>query len=328
MNKHILTIILTGVMLASCRSNASSNSSTVKEYQKTDLSIICPTGAPALAFYDYASLSSFQTNSDPKNITAIMASGQKDVVVLPTNAGVQTIIKSQAEYKIAATITFGNFYIVSMHNDDNGVMDANDTILLFQEKNVPDKIFHYIYGNELDSGIHYVNAVSDAASAIISHKFVDAETGNNLVPNYVMIAEPALSTVISKLAVSAQASDQVFVYANLQEEYKKKSSDLEIFQASVFIKNSVEKELGEAFLNSLKGDVEQIIANPSKLSEGMAKASNPNELFGVAPNIAASALADNNSMGLGFKLARENKAAIANFLSIFNIKDIDEKIYF
>lgn len=343
MKKTLLTLILTGVLLSSCNNNDSSeaqntsskdlssdtqSSSLVKEYQKSDLSIISPTGAPALAFYNYATLSSFETNSDPKNITAMMAAGQKDVIVLPTNAGVQTIINKQAEYKIAATITFGNFYIVSLNNDDNNVMDATDTILLFQEKNVPDKLFHYIYGDELNPAIHYVNAVSDAASAIIGRKFVDAETGNNLVPNYVMIAEPALTTVKTKLATSSQSADQITVYANIQEEYKKKSSNLEIFQASVFIKNNVDKSLGESFLNSLEREIGQAINDSSKLSEGMSKATNPNELFGVAPNVAASVMSNNNGMGLGFKFARDNKDAIANFLSIFSINNIDEKIYF
>ena len=290
-------------------------------YQKTSLSIVSPTGAPALAFYDYANLSNFETNSNPTNIVAMMAAGQKDVVVLPTNAGVQAIKGKSAPYKLAATITFGNFYIASLNNDENNEMDASDTILLFQQGNVPDKIFHYVYGDSFNSNIHYVSAVNDAASALIAGSFVDAETGNRIVPNYVMIAEPALTNVLSK-------KDTVTVYADMQAKYKEKTGNKDLFQASVFIKNSVELQLANSFLASLKEDIEGAIADPSKLSTGMNKAEDAQVLFGVAPQMAENVLKKNNGMGLGFKYAKENKEGIENFLTIFGITGIDETIYF
>ena len=301
---------------------SSEESSLTNNYAIGDLSIASPTGAPALAFYNYAEARSFETNSVPNNIVAMMSAGQKDVIVLPTNAGVQAIVKANAEYKIAATITFGNFYIASLNNDDNGEMDASDTILLFQKSNVPDKIFHYIYGDSFNDNIHYVSAVSDAASALIGGKFTDPDSGTQLTPNYVMIAEPALTNVLSK------KGDAVSVYANLQEEYKKKSNNQELFQASVFIKNSVDHAKGESFLQSLKKDIEDAIAEPSKLSAGMSKAEDAQTLYGVAPAMATSVLSKNNGMGLGFKYARDNKDAINTFLGLFNIKGIDESIYF
>ena len=73
----------------------------------------------------------------------MMSAAQKDVIVLPTNVGVKTIETAQAPYKLAATITFGNFYIASLGNDDNGIMDA--TITSFYSKIMSDKLFHYIW---------------------------------------------------------------------------------------------------------------------------------------------------------------------------------------
>ena len=319
--KKILSLILTALAISACSNNNSQGSADVF-YNPETFSIVTPTGAPALAFYKYASYKNFETNSVPTNIVAMMSKGEKDVVVLPTNAGVQAIVNTKAEYKIAATITFGNFYIVSMNNDDNQTMDANDTILLFQKNNVPDKIFHYIYGNELDSALHYVSAVSDAASAIIGGKFTDPDLGVEMVPNYVMIAEPALTNVVSK------KGDTISVYTNIQEEYKKKSNNAELFQASVFVKNSLEYEKVRLFLNDLEKDINSAIADPSKMSAGMSKIEDAATVYGVAPQMAENVLKKNNGMGLGFKLARDNKEAISTFLSIFNIKDIDEKVYF
>ncbi len=319
MKKYFIPLIIASMTLVGC--NAKNNSSEVKEYDRASLSIITPTGAPALAFYNYAGLSNFETNAVPTNIVGIMAAGQKDVAVLPTNAGIQAIKGKNAPYQIAATITFGNFYIASMGNDSDNEMNDGDKILLFQKGNVPDKIFHYVYGDAFDSSIYYVNAVSDAAAALIGGSFTDAESGESVVPNYVMVAEPVLTNVLSK-------KENVKVYADMQAKYKEKSDNKELFQASVFVKNTLEKELVTSFLSSLKDDIEGAIADPSKLSAGMAKESAAAEVFGVAPQMAENVLKKNNGMGLGFKYAKENKDAIETFLALFDIKDIDEKIYF
>ena len=320
--KKILPLILTTLAITACGVDKGLENTPTVYYTPEDFSIVTPTGAPALAFYNYANRKNFETNSVPTNIVAMMNKGDKDVVVLPTNAGVQAIINAKADYKIAATITFGNFYIVSMNNDDNQVMDANDTILLFQKNNVPDKIFHYIYGDVLDSALHYVSAVSDAASAAIGGKFTDPDLGTELVPNYVLLAEPVLTNVLSK------KGDAVSVYANVQEEYKKKSNNAELFQASVFVSNKLDANKVPYFLNDLKKDIEDAIADPSKMSAGMNKAEATQELYGVAPQMAENVLRKNNGMGLGFKLARDNQEAIKTFLGIFGIKDINETIYF
>ena len=310
MKNKILTLIPLMALLAGCNNTPG----------KSDLTIVSPTGAPALAFYDYANASNFETNSVPTNIVAMMATSQKDVVVLPTNAGMQAIIKNSVPYKIAATITFGNFYIVSMNNDDNQVMDERDNILLFQQNNVPDKLFHYVYGNDLNAGIHYANAVSDAATAIMSGSFIDGD--ESIVPNYVMVAEPVLTNVLSK-------KQTVSVYANIQEKYKEKSGNKEIFQASVFISDNTDKNKTKSFLSSLKEDIENAIADPTKLSAGMNKAGeSAQEIFGVAPVMAETVMRNNNGMGLGFKYAKDNKDAIVNFLGLFNINEVPETVYF
>ena len=64
------------------------------------------------------------------------------------------------------------------------------------------------------------------------------------------------------------------------------------------------------------------------MTEGLNRDTAAAETFGVAPAMAETVLKKNNGMGLGFKYARENKEAIETFLSIFNLRDIDEKIYY
>ena len=317
--KKILSILAIATVLAGCNNN---HTEPLQPYDRSRLSIVCPTGAPALAFYRYSTYSNFETNSDPQTgILPQMIAGQKDVVVLPTNAGMQAILNRGADYQIAATITFGNFYLLSMGNDANNELDVNDTILLFQKGNVPDKIFHYVYGNDYDANVHYVSAVSDAAAAANSGSFVDSESGENVVPNYVLLAQPVLQTVLKN-------HESYSVYANMQEKYKEKSNNLPLFQASVFIKKTVDNQIASPFLESLKVDVENALKDGTVISEALADTTELKTMYGIQPSVAANLTKNGNGMGLGFAYAKENRAAVENFLKLFNIEGVNEEVYF
>lgn len=319
--KKLLTLIAAATLLTSCGKPTSSSTEPAKEYDRSTLSIVAPTGAPALAFYNYANVANFETNSNPaEGIIPQMVTGKKDVVVLPTNAGIQAIVNKKAEYQIAATITFGNFYLISMGNDENKTLDANDKILLFQKGNVPDKVFHHVYGNDFDANTYYVSAVSDAAAAANAGKFSDAE-GNNVVPNYVLLAQPVLTTVLNKNA-------NYSVYADMQAKFKEKSNNQALFQASVFIKNSVNKDTAKSFLESLKGDIEKAISNPDVINDTLKDVTEVQTKYGIAPSMATTVTKNNNGMGLGFQYAKENKGAIETFLKLFNIEGVNEEVYF
>ena len=318
--KKLLSTLVLALALTGCGNG--SHTEPLQPYDRSKLSIICPTGAPALAFYEYSTYSNFETNSDPQTgILPQMIAGQKDVVVLPTNAGMQAILNKGANYQIAATITFGNFYLLSMGNDANNELGVDDTILLFQKGNVPDKIFHYVYGDDYNANIHYVSAVSDAAAAANAGSFVDADSGERVVPNYVLLAQPVLQTVLSK-------NESYSVYANMQEKYKEKSNNLPLFQASVFIKKTVEKEEAKSFLQTLSDDVEKALKNGDEISQALADTTEIKTMYGIQPSVAASLTKNGNGMGLGFAWAKENKAAVENFLKLFNIEGVNEEVYF
>ena len=324
--KKYLSLIAVALALTACNTNGGSSNgqSSATGFDRTSLSIITPTGAPALAFYNYASSERFETNSNPsEGIIPQMVTGKKDVVVLPTNAGMQAIINKKAEYQIAATITFGNFYLISMNNDTNKTLDADDTILLFQKGNVPDKVFHYVYGNDYDANIHYVSAVSDAAAAANAGFFADAETGNNIVPNYVLLAQPVLTTVLSK------NKDKGYeVFADMQAKYKEKSNNQALFQASVFVKKSLDRKTVTSFLDSLKADIDTAIKTPEVIEEALKDAQDAQTVYGIAPAMAVTVTKNNNGMGLGFERAINNKEAVETFLKLFGIEGFNEEVYF
>ena len=311
MKKYILllsTVIALGA-LTSCN-------------KKTEISlnIACPSGAPAVALYNMYKNANVEINADANNVIGYLSTdSNKDIVIAPTNALV-AVVKKNAPFKIAATVTFGNFYIASTGNDDNGTMDKSDYVVLFQQNGLPDKIFKYVYGTDFDN-LHYVTAASDANKCLISG--INASDNNNIV-DYVLVPQPALTTGLSK---NANAS----LYADVQSDYKIKSNGLEITQASIFVRDSADKTQVNAFLNQIEEDIKNLLKKPSLIEDALKglEDEQAQAKFGANATMLKTVLS-NNSLGLGFKYALTNKASIDNFLISLNFsnEETSENVYY
>ena len=317
--KVFLLTALSGLLLAGCKITIFGR--TFKFFEpknEIDQKIIVPTGAPAIAMSAFAMTENFETVTDPSTIVPMMASGQVDVAVLPTNVGATAITAKKVPFKILCTITFGNFYIASTGHDDDGVMDEDDYIVSFQKGAVPDKIFHYVHGDDYDNALHYVSSAADAAKCL--------KTGKNLADeskevDYVLLAEPALTNVLKTTPTAS-------LYEDLQSKYKEKSGGLILPQASVFVKTSLDQEIVmEGIYEVINLSVNQMIEDTSYMTTLMNKVDDPEVIFGVKPEIAAEVTENGNKMGLGVKLASSIKDDINNFLKIFGVNELtDENI--
>lgn len=308
--KTFLKLISTLLLIASCRGNVPVDTSKLK--------IVTPVGAPAYAFYNYAKVERFETNALPKNIVAMMSeSSDKDIVVIDTTSGIQAI-NNGAPYKLAATVTFGNFYIASTGNDNDGILNKGDSIVLFNKGGIPDVLFHYLYGNDFDEQIEYVAAVNNAAACLSG---TNVATGNKV--DYVFLAEPVLT-------VQLKTYSNAKIYADIQDEFKKKTDGKEMIQASLFIKNSVDTKIANQFLKDLETSINEAIEDSSKIGtalDGMSDEEIKNKM-GAPAAIAMAVTKKNNGLGLGYKNAYENKTNIDNFVKLFNINETSEEIYF
>ena len=278
-----------------------------------ELNIVCPTGAPAVAFYKYANKSNFVTNSVPTNISTYFSTGEADVIVMDTTSGIQAIANG-AQYKIGATITLGNFYLVST-DENNLEVDVDDIVVLFgNAAAVPNKLFTYIYG--ADYTVEYTGGgVAKAAQTL--NTGVNAATGHKA--DWVFIAEPYLYA--AKNNENSIIHNKNVPIINIQEEYQKKATNLPLMQASVFIKNTVEQDMGDKFLASLKKDIEEAIADPVQMMEYMKLAGEDQVVeskFGVEAKTAMNVMRT-NGLGLGFLPSIENKTAIDHYLGLFGI---------
>ena len=320
--KKALLLLVPALLLTGC-SNKKEEEKPAEDY-KLNLSIVTPSGAPSVCFYKYVADESkveVRSPEEASGIAAYMQTGAKDVIVLPTNAGIQQI-KNGAEYKIAANITFGNLFIAATGNDDNGVMDGDDYVVLIQQNNVPDKLFQYCYGDLGLTNTHYLAQASNVKNVVATGKNPEDENAN---VDYVLVAEPAFAAGKAQNANATQ-------YASLQEVYKTKSGGKEITQASVFIKNSVSKEDGDAFLAQLEKDINEFVADPAVIDSYVAGFDDVQfaAKFGVGKAQLLKTLTTNgNRMGVGFKNAKANKANIDQFLTLWPaIGETSEEIYY
>ena len=298
----------------------------------SDLKIVSPSGAPALALYDIYAQDNVEINKDANNVAAYLSeNSDKDIVIAPTNLVAAKVMKAGAPFKLAAVITFGNFYIASTGNDDNDTFDKDDYVVLFQEKGLPDKLFQYVYGTDY-SNVHYVNAASDAAATLISGKNAG---DNNASVDYVLLAQPALTPALQKAKTNREAvADKIKVIKNVQTDYTTKTGDASFTQASIYIKNTDDAKKIEkinTFLKDTENKINKILEDQTDLDTklGSLEDTELSSRFG-APNLTIlKKVVKENSLNLGYKTAKEEKEAIDKFLKNlgFTNEDTKEELY-
>lgn len=313
-NKLTIASLLTLLLLGCSNKKEDTEPSKI---DTSDLTVCCPIGAPAMALYNRLFSDKVEINA-PSNVETWFSEGKSDIIFAPTNAGINFINKKSANYKIAATVTFGNFYLASTGNDSDG-LDKDDYVVIFQKGNIPDKLFQYIYGNDYNA--HYVADNAAAIRCLVSGK---DESNNNASVDYVLVAQPGLYRGLEK-------NNNATLYSDLQSEYKKKSNNEEITQASIFINNDLALDKANAFLDEIESDVKALLADPNTVVDNV---------FGDIEDVQLSAKLSvgkedlkasikDGSMGLGYKKTKENKEAIDKFLTNLSLgNETSEEIYF
>ena len=286
------------------------------------LSIVTPTGAPVLAFYDQIANENYSRVAAEAISALWTGDASPDILVVDLTSGIKAIANG-ADYKLGAIITFGNFYLASTGNDKDETMDTEDKIVLFGNENMlPSKIWHYLFGEEYDSSLIYEGNAQTAAAALASGK---ASDGTDV--DYVFLAQPAMFAALKK-------NENAKLYMDIQEEYKKKSG-LDMIQAALFINNRVDQETADAFLKERETAINAVIENPELASEGLSVYKDEEAVaqYGFNPAVVVNVLKQKNAlggnaMGLGFKRAVDIKDDIDTFLSVFGIEKTGEEIYF
>ncbi len=217
--KKWLTALLTAVMLTAC------GTQTTPETHH----ILCPTGAPALAFLsvyqEVAENGAFTLTEGSDQLVAELSKNDSeyDVIVAPVNLGAQLIAKDKTAYRLAGIVTWGNLYIVGTE----GALDGEGEIELFGEGAVPAKVYE---ASQLETSLtpRYVSEAS-----LVSADLASGQTQCG------MLAEPLATATIAK---AKQQGITLQVLADLQECYQKATgSDTYGYpQAAVFVKEGTD----------------------------------------------------------------------------------------
>ena len=110
-----------------------------------EYSVTCPSGAPSAAFARYASNDTMTIASDTSLVRAAFTAAESDFIVFDSSNGLKL---AGDNYKLVRMVTFGNLYVVSTGNDEDGVLDNDDYIVSYGENLIPDLAFKAVYCTE------------------------------------------------------------------------------------------------------------------------------------------------------------------------------------
>lgn len=244
--RYLKALLVAALLLTGC--SAAKNNESVK--------VLAPTGAPALALAQQASLESentidFVTGSENLSAELVKEESEYDIIFAPVNLGAKMIQAGKSSYRLKAVITWGNLYLVGTSEN---ALNEKGVFATFGEGSVVD----FVLKNALDletitPTVQVFSSAQDVQGQILSGK---ATSG--------MLAEPAVTATIKK---AKEQGIDLQVIMNLQEEYQKSmNTETAGFpQAAIFVKEGCEEKASD-FLSSIETWVnETAIQSPQQI---------------------------------------------------------------
>lgn len=231
-----------------------------------DIKATVPAGAPAAALIklikenkgiDNVNIT-WEVVNNPSLLAARAASGESDILLMPTNLGANLYNKG-VKFKLLSPVVWGTFYITGPDSLKEWDDLRGKTIHSFGKSLSPDLVLKYILrekGLEQDVEIVYTGGVSELAPLVLTDK---AEIA--------LLAEPVLSKVLSK----KKNLKPVF---NIQDAWAEITGSGSYPQASLFISEELLEKaphIAEA-LNKLAAEaVEWAKNNPEEAGKYYAE---------------------------------------------------------
>lgn len=228
--KKTLSILIFVFILSGCKPSES-------------ITMIVPFGTPELSqLYmedsnDY--IVDIVQGADP--LISAFGSVSHDVIFAPTHLGAK-MYHSMDSYVLAASIIWGNYYLVSM--EELSIEDLSEKdIVVFGQNQTSDIIFKYINNAMgLTPNLSYVDSVATATSLFISDN-----------TQIVMVAEPSLSLI-------KQSMPSVNVI-DLQQSYEAVTGHDSYPQSSVFVKASLSAQTINQIMEDLESSIHLVNTN-------------------------------------------------------------------
>ncbi len=275
--------------LAACSSADTSNE---------PISILCPTGAPALSLlgtWDLENVSvEYVDGSDILTSELAKEDGEYDIIVAPTNVGAKVYGESES-YNLEAVLTWGNLYLVGQEGTDL----STASIAAFGQNAVPGLVFNQVEDPSLN--VTWYSSVQEAQQALLTNQ-----------QQVALLAQPVAAATIAK---AKENGKELTVLQDLQKLWQEKtdSEDAGYPQASLFVKSGEEEKV-EAVLDAVEEYIEE--ANEKTLTSTIDDIGA--EVLGV-PNTQI-AVKTWNAQNIRYVQGNDAKEDIEDFLAVFHME--------
>ncbi|WP_297237411.1 hypothetical protein [uncultured Faecalicoccus sp.] len=273
---------------------ACSNTDTSNE----PISILCPTGAPALSLlgtWDLENVSvEYVDGSDILTSELAKEDGEYDIIVAPTNVGAKVYGESES-YNLEAVLTWGNLYLVGQEGTDL----STASIAAFGQNAVPGLVFNQVEDPSLN--VTWYSSVQEAQQALLTNQ-----------QQVALLAQPVAAATIAK---AKENGKELTVLQDLQKLWQEKtnSEDAGYPQASLFVKSGEEEKV-EAVLDAVEEYVEE--ADEKTLTSTIDDIGA--EVLGV-PNTQI-AVKTWNAQNIRYVQGNDAKEDIEDFLAVFHME--------
>ena len=244
MKKLYILIIALLFVLCGCSKSTKSNS---------HYTLLAPNGTPVLSTLNLDETKyEIQAVKGADPLKVAFLNKTHDIIIAPTNLGA-IMYNNNQNYKLAASIVFGNYYLVTVGNELTLSSLDGKEIIAFGATETAGLILNYILdNNEFNTKptIKYVDSVDTAQAEL---------TLDNT--KIILSAEPSLSILKTKISG--------IVSLDLQEEYKKLSGKDSYPQASLFVLSTMTKEQVEEIRKDIKNSINLLL---TKVDESASKA--------------------------------------------------------
>ena len=312
----ILVTILTLLALASCNTNDDTKTPDTTENVKINIGVMAgPTGMGMAKLMSDAGENSdkyaFEIYSAPTNATADLASGELDMLCLPTNTAAALANKQSDYITVLAINTLGSLYLMSdAENEIKTISDLEGkTIYASVPSSTTGPIINYILkANNVNATVEF-EADHDALVA----KVKDGSAPIAILP------EP-------KATAALMQNNTYAIDLNLSTEWRKVSST-PLTMGCIVVRNEFLKEHKSAvdsFLAEYKASIEYI-NTPANLSTSAQMIVDA----GVIPKLPVSTKALTNLYGsIVYLDGDEMKAALENFYTVIELKKPESSFYY
>lgn len=273
---------------------ACSNTDTSNE----PISILCPTGAPALSLlgtWDLENVSvEYVDGSDILTSELAKEDGEYDIIVAPTNVGAKVYGESES-YNLEAVLTWGNLYLVGQEGTDL----STASIAAFGQNAVPGLVFNQVENPSLN--VTWYSSVQEAQQALLTNQ-----------QQVALLAQPVAAATIAK---AKENGKEMTVLQDLQKLWQEKtnSEDAGYPQASLFVKSGEEEKV-EAVLDAVEEYIEE--ADEKTLTSTIDDIGA--EVLGV-PNTQI-AVKTWNAQNIRYVQGNDAKEDIEDFLTVFHME--------